>query len=76
MSTSSAAYSNSSLATLIGMLAVSGGSHVSIGHVSIDGHVTDPHLQPVLERIPHKDAQPVDLAAHAAPRHGGETCTN
>lgn len=43
------------------MLAVSGGSHVSGSHVSNDGHITDPHLQPVLDRIPHKDAQPVDL---------------
>lgn len=44
------------LATLIEKLAVSGGSHVSI-----DGHVTDPHLQPVLNHIPQKDAHPIDL---------------
>ena len=29
--------------------------------VYIDGHVTDPHLQPVLDRIPRADARPVDL---------------
>ena len=45
-----------SLATLMETLAVRGG-----GHICIDGHVTDPHLQPVLNRIPHNNAEPVDL---------------
>ncbi len=30
-------------------------------HVHIDGHVTDPHLQPVLDGIPRADASLVDL---------------
>lgn len=44
------------LASLFETLARRGG-----GHVYIDGHVTDPHLQPVLGRIPREDANPVDL---------------
>lgn len=44
------------LATLLETLAQRGG-----GHVYIDGHITDPHLQPVLDRIPREDAKPVDL---------------
>jgi hypothetical protein len=30
-------------------------------HVEFDGHLTDPHLQPVVDRIPHLTANPIDL---------------
>jgi GNAT superfamily N-acetyltransferase len=44
------------LATLLQTLTARGGSYVYI-----DGHLTDPHLQSVLDRIPQADAKPVDL---------------
>ena len=44
------------VAALLETLARRGGSHVYL-----DGHVTDPHLQPVLDRIPHSDTTPIDL---------------
>ncbi len=45
------------LTTLLDTLARRGAS----SRVQFDGHVTDPHLQPVLDRIPREDAKPVDL---------------
>lgn len=44
------------LATLLETFAQRGGSRIHI-----DGHITDPHLQPVLDLIPRADNQPVDL---------------
>lgn len=46
----------SALATMLETLTSRGG-----GHVYVDGHLTDPHLQPVLDLIPRADANPVDL---------------
>lgn len=44
------------LSVLLGRLAGRGG-----GNVHIDGHVTDPHLQPVSSTIPDLLTDPVDL---------------
>jgi hypothetical protein len=46
----------SALATLLETFAQRGG-----GRVHIDGHITDPHLQPVLDVMPRADAEPIDL---------------
>lgn len=46
----------SALATVLQTFASRGG-----GRVYIDGHLTDPHLQPVLDLLPQADAKPVDL---------------
>ena len=45
------------VATLLERFARCGGSRVYL-----DGHVTDPHLQPVLDRIPHSGTTPLDLS--------------
>ncbi len=44
------------LATVLETLTSRGG-----GHVYIDGHLTDPHLQPVLNLMPRADTKPVNL---------------
>jgi hypothetical protein len=44
------------LASLGEKVALRGG-----GCVYIDGHLSDPHLQPVVEGIPQAGAEPVDL---------------
>lgn len=44
------------LATIIRTLTRRGG-----GYLHIDGHRDDPHLHPVLSRIPYTHAQPIDL---------------
>lgn len=44
------------LATLLETLAQRGG-----GRAYLDGHVTDPHLQPVVDRMPHSGTTPIDL---------------
>lgn len=50
----------STIAALLKTLIERRGGHLG-GQVHIDGHVTDPHLQPVLEQIPLGRAKPLDL---------------